>query len=112
MGSAPPINFVVSAPSRRPELVSVAARDARFLVAALRGFGPDDEMPNARSIANLIQAALHHKGEREIAIPPEQERELLVALDRIAIESRRPLPGDLPRLRNALADAADHNGES
>jgi hypothetical protein len=107
MGSAPPITFVVSAPSRRPEVVTVAAPDARFLMAALRGFGPDTEMPSARTVANAIHAALNSPAGSQVAISPAEEAELLVALDRFALDSGQGLPGGLQDLRNALADAAD-----
>jgi hypothetical protein len=105
MGSAPPIGFIVSAPSRRPEIVTVSQLDARFLAATLRGFGPDAEMPNTRRLAETIEAALAVTTAGEVNIAPQEERELLFALDRIALESPDVLSSDLQRLRNALADA-------
>jgi len=106
MGPAPSIDFVVSAASRRPEIVIVPEPEAQFLAGALSGLAPDAEMPNARSIAIRIESAL--KTETELLeLPPHQERELLFALDRIAIQLPRVLSADLLRLRNALADAAD-----
>ena len=83
----------------------VPESDAQFLAGALSGLGPDNEMPNARSIAVMIDTAL--KTETELLeLPAHQERELLFALDRIAIQLPRVLTPDLLRLRNALADAA------
>jgi hypothetical protein len=106
MEPAPSIDFLVSAASRRPEIVIVPETEAEFLAGALSGLAPDDEMPNARSIAIRIESAL--KSETELLeLPPHQERELLFALDRIAIQLPRVLSPDLLRLRNALANAAD-----
>jgi hypothetical protein len=106
MGPAPSIDFVVSAASRRPEIVIVPEPEAQFLAGALSGLAPDAEMPNARSIAIRIESAL--KSETELLeLAPHQERELLFVLDRIAIQLPRVLSADLLRLRNALADAAD-----
>jgi hypothetical protein len=106
MEPAPSIDFLVSAVSRRPEIVIVAENEAQFLAGALSGLAPDAEMPNARSIAIRIETAL--KSETELLeLPPHQERELLFALDRIAIQLPRVLTPDLLRLRNALANAAD-----
>jgi hypothetical protein len=105
MGPAPSIDFVVSAASR-PEIVIIPEPDAQFLAGALSGLAPDSEMPNARSIGIRIDTAL--KSDTELLeLPPHQERELLLALDRIAMQLPRVLSADLLRLRNALADAAD-----
>jgi hypothetical protein len=88
MGPEPSIDFVVSAASRRPEIVIVPESDAEFLAGALSGLAPDAEMPNARSIAIRIDTVL--KSETELLeLPPHQERELLFALDRIAIQLPR-----------------------
>jgi hypothetical protein len=105
MGPAPSIDFLVSAASRRPEIVIIPEPDAQFLAGALSGLAPEAEMPNARSIAIRIESALESETEL-LELPPHQERELLFALDRIAMLPR-VLSGDLLRLRNALADAAD-----
>jgi hypothetical protein len=106
MEPPPSIDFVLSAASRRPEIVIIPESEAQFLAGALSGLAPDAEMPNARSIAVRIESAL--KSETELLeLPPHQERELLFALDRIAIQLPRVLSADLLRLRNALADAAD-----
>jgi hypothetical protein len=106
MEPTPSIDFVVSAARRRPEIVIVPESEAQFLAGALSGLAPDPEMPNARSIAINIESAL--KSETELLeLPPHQERELLIALDRIAIQLPRVLTADLLRLRSALADAAD-----
>lgn len=80
--------------------------EADFLAGALNGLAPDAEMPNARSIAIRIDTALK-SGAELLEIPPHQERELLFALDRIAIQLPRVLSPDLARLRKALAGAAD-----
>ena len=103
--TAPSIDFVVSA-SSRPEIVLIPESDAEFLAGALSGLAPDNEMPNARSIAIRIETALKTDTEL-LELPPHQERELLFALDRIAVQLPRVLSVDLTRLRNALADAAD-----
>jgi hypothetical protein len=106
MESAPSIDFLVSAASGRPEIVIIPESEAQFLAGALSGLAPDAEMPNARSIAFRIETAL--KSETELLeLPPHQERELLFALDRIAIQLPRVLSADLVRLRKALAGAAD-----
>jgi len=102
MGSRP-LNFVVSAPSRRPTIISVPLSDARFLVAALRGFGPIEEMPHALAIADKIDGATTHLTDTELTVSPDEEREIFLALDRIAIETQPALPDSLQRLRNALA---------
>jgi hypothetical protein len=106
MKPAPSLDFVVSAASGQPEIVILPEPDAQFLAGALSGLAPDAEMPNARSIAIRIETAL--KSETELVeLPPHHERELLFALDRMAIELPRVLSPDLVRLRHALADAAD-----
>jgi hypothetical protein len=106
MGHASSIDFVVSAASGRPEIVIVPEEDAQFLAGALSGLAPEAEIPNARSIAVRIESALESETEL-LELPPHQERELLIALDRIAIQLPRVLAADLFRLRSALADAAD-----
>jgi hypothetical protein len=105
MGPEPSIDFLVSAASRRPEIVMIPEPDAQFLAGALSGLAPD-EMPNARSIAIRIESALESEPEL-LELPQHQERELLFALDRIAGQLPRVLSADLLRLRNALADAAE-----
>ena len=106
MEHAPSIDFLVSAASRRPEIVILPEPDAQFLAGALSGLAPDAEMPNARSIAIRIESALDSETEL-LELPPHQERELLIALNQIAFQAPRVLSADLLRLRNALADAAD-----
>jgi hypothetical protein len=106
MGPAPSIDFLVSAVSGRPEIVIIPEEDAEFLAGALSGLAPEAEMPNARSIAIRIESALESETE-VLELPPHQERELLIGLDRIAIQLPRVLTADLLRLRSALADAAD-----
>jgi hypothetical protein len=106
MGHAPSIDFLVSAASGRPEIVIIPEEDAEFLAGALSGLAPEAEMPNARSIAIRIESALESETE-VLELPPHQERELLIGLDRIAIQLPRVLTADLLRLRSALADAAD-----
>lgn len=103
---APSIDFLVSAGSRRPQLVDIAEPEAQFLAGALSGLAPDADMPNARSIAVTIETALASETEL-LELPPHQERELLFALDQIARQLPRVLTPDLLRLRNALAEAAD-----
>jgi hypothetical protein len=101
MESAPSIDFLISAASGRPEIVIIPESEAQFLAGALSGLAPDPEMPNARSIAIRIDTAL--KGGTELVeLPPHQERELLLALDRIAIQLPRVLSPDLVQLRKAL----------
>ena len=104
MESAPSIDFVISAASGRPEIVIIPESEADFLAGALSGLAPDAEMPNARSIGIRIDTALK-SGAELLEIPPHQERELLFALDRIAIQVPRVLSPDLVRLRQALAGA-------
>ena len=106
MEPTPSIDFVISAASRRPEIVIVSESEAQFLAGALSGLAPDPGMPNGRSIAINIESALNSETEL-LELPPHQERELLFALDRIAIQLPRVLSPDLLRLRKALADAAD-----
>ena len=106
MGPAPSIDFLVSVASGRPEVVIIPEEDAEFLAGALSGLAPEAEMPNARSIAIRIESALESETE-VLELPPHQERELLIGLDRIAIQLPRVLTADLLRLRSALADAAD-----
>lgn len=106
MESAPSIDFVILAASGRPEIVIIPESEAQFLAGALSGLAPDAEMPNARSIAIRIDTALK-SGTELLELPPHQERELLFALDRIAIQLPRVLSPDLVRLRKALAGAAD-----
>ena len=106
MEPEPSIDFLVSAASGRPEIVIIPEEDAEFLAGALSGLAPEAEMPNARSIAIRIESALESETE-VLELPPHQERELLIGLDRIAIQLPRVLTADLLRLRSALADAAD-----
>jgi hypothetical protein len=106
MESVSSIDFVISAASGQPEIVVVPEAEAQFLAGALSGLAPDAGMPNARSIAIRIETALRN-GTELLELPPHQERELLSALDRIAIQLPRVLSADLLRLRSALADAAD-----
>jgi hypothetical protein len=106
MEPAPSIDFIVSAASGRPEIVIIPESEAQFLAGALSGLAPDAEMPNARNIAIRIETALERDTEL-LELPSHQERELLLALDRIAIQLPRVLSPDLVRLRKALAGAAD-----
>ena len=105
MEPEPSIDFLVSAASGRPEIVIIPESDAQFLAGALSGLAPEAEMPNSRSIAIRIESALESETEL-LELPPHQERELLIALDRIAIQVDRVLSVDLLALRNALAGAA------
>ena len=106
MEPEPSIDFLLSAASGPPEIVIIPESDAQFLAGALSSLAPEAEMPNARSIAIRIESALESETEL-LELPPHQERELLIALDRIAIQVDRVLSPDLLRLRSALADAAD-----
>ena len=107
MESASSIDFVISAAAGQPEIIVVPEAEAQFLAGALSGLAPDGDMPNAHSIGIRIETALQGGGTELLELPPHQERELLLALDRIATQLPRVLSPDLVRLRHALAGAAD-----
>jgi hypothetical protein len=77
------------------------------LLEALRSFDTDDEIPNARAVANTLQTALANATDANYTVTTVEETELMLTLDRIALDTRQSLPHDLQRLRNALADSAD-----
>jgi hypothetical protein len=101
-----PVMFVITSSGRRLEPVAVTNTNALVLIAALREFGTDDEMPSARTVADKIDAALA-ADDGSFDVTDSEESELHWTLDRILATTKQPLPASLQALRNALADAAD-----